>query len=155
VELEQIEALADLSTLSRIDLYNLLGRPEQLHVRLKAERKRRKTESDCKTSNTTDHGAVGVTKSGLSGTWPIMHFKNGQRVSITWFMGTLKNAFIERNRLMANGGDFRVGIRKEDFWRPERDDWRHPGTISGQRGRISKAGLGHEPDRPGSSKHAS
>jgi hypothetical protein len=126
MELEQIEVLADLSMLSRIDLYNLLGRAEQLHKRLKVERKRRKTESDCKTSNTTDHGAVGVTKSGLSGTWPIMHFKNGQRVSITWFKGTVKDAYIERNRLMANGGDFRVGIRKEDFW--------SPGAINGERG---------------------
>jgi hypothetical protein len=67
-----------------------------------------------------------------------MHFKNGQRVSITWFMGTLKDAYIERNKLMANGGDFRVGIRKEDFWfwRHKHDHWRHPDAISGQRSRI-------------------
>jgi hypothetical protein len=69
----------------------------------------------------TDLGVVGVEKPGPTGTWPIMHFKNGQRVSITWFMGTLKDAYIERNKLMANGGDFRVGIRKEDFWKHKHD----------------------------------
>jgi hypothetical protein len=46
----------------------------------------------------------GVEKPGFPGTWPIMQLKNGQRVSITWwFMGTLKDGYIERNRLMVNG----------------------------------------------------
>jgi hypothetical protein len=114
--LEQIEGITDLSWLSRVDLLNLLGRAEQLHKRLMAEMKKRQTESKGKTRNTTDHGAVGVEKPGLTGTWPIMHFKNGQRGSITWFKGTLRDAYIEKNRLTANGGDFRVGARKEDYW---------------------------------------
>jgi hypothetical protein len=124
VFLEQIEALTDLSSLSKVELYNLLGRTEELRRRLTAESKRRRTENESEARNTANHGAVGVAKPGLTGTWPIMHFKNGQRVSITWFIGTLKDAFIERNRLMAKGGDFRVGIRKEDI------------AISGERTRI-------------------
>jgi hypothetical protein len=126
MELEQIEALTDLSWLSKVELFNLLGRAEELHRRLTAERKRRQTESESKTRNTTDHGDVGAEKPGLTGTWPIMHFKNGQRVSITWFVGTLKDACIERNRLMASGDDFRVGIRKEDFLRYKHDHRGHP-----------------------------
>jgi hypothetical protein len=121
MELGQLEALTDLSWLSKVELFNLLGRAEQLHKRLTAERKRRQTASESKKHNTTHHGVVGVEKPELTGTWPIMHFKNGQRVSITWFMGTLKDAYIERNRLMASGDDFRVGIRKEDFLRYKYD----------------------------------
>jgi hypothetical protein len=136
MELEQIEALTDLRTLSRVDLYNLLGRAEQLRRRLTAESKRRRTENESVARNTADHGAVEVAKPGLTGTWPIMHFKNGQRVSISWFVGTLKDAFIERNRLMAKGGDFRVGVRKEDIWKSKQDHWRHPGATSGERSRI-------------------
>jgi hypothetical protein len=136
MKLELIEEGADLSRLSRVDLFNLLGRVEQLHRRLKAERKRRQTESKRKTRNTADHGAVGVEKPGPTGTWPIMQFKNGQRVSITWFIGTLKDAYIERNRLIANGGDFKVGIRKEDLSSYKHDHRRRPDAISGQHGRI-------------------
>jgi hypothetical protein len=138
MELEQIEALTDLSRLSKVDLFNLLGRAEQLHRRLAAERERRQTESTSSTRDTTDHGAVGVVTPELTGTWPIMHFKDGQRVSITWFKGTLKDAYIKRSGLMSNGGDFRIGIRKEEFWRHEHDRWRHPDATCGQRSRISQ-----------------
>jgi hypothetical protein len=131
VDFEQIEALTDLRGLSRVDLFNLLGRAEQLHRRLAAERKRRQTASTSSTRNTTDHDAVRVEDPAVTGTWPIMHFRNGQRVSITWFIGTLKDAFMERNRLMANGGDFRVGIRKEDFRRHKHDHWCHPDATIG------------------------
>jgi hypothetical protein len=136
VALEQIEALTDLSSLSKVELYNLLGRTEELRRRLTAESKRRRTENESEAGNTANHGAVEVAKPGLTGTWPIMHFKNGQRVSITWFIGTLKDAFIERNRLMAKGGDFRVGIRKEDIGKSKEDQWRHPDAIRGERSRI-------------------
>jgi hypothetical protein len=136
--MEQVEALTDLSSLSKVDLFALLGRTEELCRRLKAERKRRRTECESETRNETDLGAVGVEKPGPPGTWPIMHFKNGQRVSITWFMGTLKDAILERNKLMVNGGDFRVGIEKEEIWRSKRD-WRHPDAISPQRSRIALA----------------
>jgi hypothetical protein len=136
VNFEQIEALTDLRGLSRVDLFNLLGRAEQLHRRLAAERKRRQTENQCEKCNTSEHGAVGVATPGLTGTWPIMHFKDGRRVSITWFKGTLKEAYTKRNGLMANGGDFRVGIRKEDFWKHEHDRWHHPEGTSGRRSRI-------------------
>jgi hypothetical protein len=80
--------------------------------------------------------AVEVVTPGLTGTWPIMHFKDGHRVSITWFKGTLKDAYIKRNGLMANGGDFRVGTRKEDLWRYKQDRCRHPEATSSQRSRI-------------------
>jgi hypothetical protein len=136
VNFDQIEALTDLSGLSRADLFNLLGRAEQLHRRLAAERKRRQTESAISTRDTTDHDAVEVVTPGLTGTWPIMHFKDGHRVSITWFKGTLKDAYIKRNGLMANGGDFRVGTRKEDLWRYKQDRCRHPEATSSQRSRI-------------------
>lgn len=60
MELEQIEALPDLSWPSPVDLFNLLGRTEQLHNRLTAEMKKRQKESTSKTRDSTDHGAVGV-----------------------------------------------------------------------------------------------
>jgi hypothetical protein len=138
VELQQIEALTDLSTLSRVDLYNLLGRTEQLRRRLTAESKRRRTEKESEARNTANHSAVEVAKPGLTGTWPIMHFKNGQRISITWFIGTLKDAFIERNRLMVEGGDFRVGIRKEDIGKSKEDHWRHPDATSSERQSVPR-----------------
>jgi hypothetical protein len=136
MELEQIEAVIDLSSLSKVELYDLLGRAEQLHRKLTAERKRRQTESTISTRDTTDHDAVEVVTPGLTGTWPIMHFKDGHRVSITWFKGTLKDAYIKRNGLMANGGDFRVGTRKEDLWRYKQDQCCHPEATSGLRSRI-------------------
>jgi hypothetical protein len=136
VNFEQIEAVIDLSSLSKVELYDLLGRAEQLHRKLTAERNRRQTESTSSTRDTRDHVAVGVVTPGLIGRWPIMHFKDGQRVSITWFRGTLKDAYIKRNSLMANGGDFRVGTRKEDLWRYKHDQCRHPDATSGQRSRI-------------------
>jgi hypothetical protein len=138
MKLEQIEEVTDLSRLSRVDLFNLLGRVEQLHRRLRAERKRRQTESKRKTGIKTDHGTVGVEKPGLTGTWPIMQFENGQRVSIKWFIGTLKDAYVERNRLMANGGDFKVGIRKENFSSYKYDHRRRPDAISGQQPHIAE-----------------
>lgn len=52
MELEEIEALSNLSVLSRVDLFNLLGRVEQLNRRLRAERKRRKIDIDNKTPKT-------------------------------------------------------------------------------------------------------
>jgi hypothetical protein len=100
VTFDQIEALTDLSGLSRVDLFNLLGRAEQLHRRFVSEWKRRHTESTSSTRDITDHGGVGVVTPGLTGTWPIMHFQDGQRVSITWFKGTLRDAYIKRNGLM-------------------------------------------------------
>ena len=60
-----------------------------------------------------------------------MQFENGQRVSIKWFIGTLKDAYVERNELMANGGDFRVGVRKEDLWMHKHEHRRHPGATRG------------------------
>lgn len=115
MELGQIEVLSDLSRLSRVDLFNLLGRAEQLNRRLTAERRRRTVETKSKTGKATDHGEVAVEKLVPCGTWPIMQFKNGQRIAITWFVGPLKNACAERNRLMSDGGDFKIGIRKEDW----------------------------------------
>ena len=53
MELEEIEALSNLSALSRVDLFNLLGRVEQLNRRLGAERKRRKIDIDNKTPKTS------------------------------------------------------------------------------------------------------
>jgi hypothetical protein len=131
VNFEQIEAVIDLSSLSKAELYDLLGRAEQLHRRLAAEKKVRHTENKSKSCSTTDQGAVDVVAPGPTGTWPIMHFKDGERVSITWFKGTLKDAYVKRNELMANGGDFRVGVRKEDFWMHKHEQRRHPGATSG------------------------
>jgi hypothetical protein len=115
MELEEIEALSNLSVLSRVDLFNLLGRVEQLNRRLRAERKRRKIDIDNKAPKTRPLNNVRADKLGLTGTWPIMQFKNGRRASVTWFIGTLKNACIERKRLMLEAADFKIGIRKEDW----------------------------------------
>jgi hypothetical protein len=60
MKLEQIEAVIDLSSLSKVELYDLLGRAEQLHRKLAAERKRRQTESTSSTRDTMDHSAIGV-----------------------------------------------------------------------------------------------
>ncbi len=68
MELEEIEAISDLSGLSRVDLFNLLGRAEQLNRRLTAERRRRKIETDDKPLTTKPHNDVTLDKLGLTGT---------------------------------------------------------------------------------------